>query len=168
MFAVVLFVCGTADRWGDAPLIAGVRVVGLQSVSTYGRGVSRAVRAGHTVDRVVVFWVASATVVVVSGVAAYGLRGEFAPLVPPPSEMLVALWTGLFASTAAVAAMRTVQVEAEQTYELNRRSRLEIPELLLNHARRESARLAADYHLVRSVILVETSSGRPGRGRSSG
>jgi hypothetical protein len=130
-------------------------VVVLHIASTYGIGIVRAAKARQLGLRVATFWLGSSVIVVASALAAYLLRDVLDRLVPPPAEMMAALWTGLFASAIAVAAIRTMTVEPIDTSALLARSETEIPRELFEYAQELSAKHDADYVLVRAVMLTE-------------
>jgi len=152
---VVLFVAVTVESWGEDALWPCVLMISLHLGSTYGLGITRAILARQVQLRIVTFWLASAALVMAAATAAYLLRGQLAPLVPPPEEMTAALWTGLFAAVVAVASIRAFSAPPIEPADLIERSESEIPRELFVFSDATADEFSADRSLVRSIMIVE-------------
>lgn len=161
VFLCATFVGVTAERWGDSALIAIVLMLLAHLATTYGLGIYRAVRARRLETRIASFWIASAALAATAALVAVPLTRLLEPLVPPPAEMVAALWTGIFASAIAVAALRSLGGDPVDLQSLVERSAAELPVDLEAYVRSKCDEFEADFLLVKAVMLIENLQ-RPG------
>jgi hypothetical protein len=163
VFLASLFVAVTSDRWNNDTSATFVvsALIAMHLLNTYGLALVRAGRARHLDTRLGLFWIASAVLVIASGAIALPLRRTLRSLVPQPSEMVSALWTGLFATAVAVAVVQTMRSGPVDLGPLLARSSSEIDSDLVDYAKQACEASDADIELVRAVMLVENLQ-RPG------
>lgn len=154
VFAVVTFVVTTAGAWGRNPWLVGGTTAVLYIALSFLPTLASRQRRQEVGQRTIVFWVASAALVLLAAGTAVALRSHTSGLVPSSREVVVAVWVAAFVSVIALGAARQLSPRLDSGTALQR-SRLELDPSLLDATRALCERYDASVELATAIMIYE-------------
>ncbi|HEY3718424.1 MAG TPA: hypothetical protein VGL39_28200 [Jatrophihabitantaceae bacterium] len=156
VFLAAAFAAVTADRLDSPVWLAALSLGAIHVSHTSGFAIARIVRRRQVRHRMtalvfnVILCSAIACVVVVATVTASFWR----PLIPRPSDLSIAVWTGLFAGVMAVWVSR-LTFRPGDLPALVARVRQEVGPALVSYARDRAQSVGSDPQFVEALLIAE-------------
>jgi hypothetical protein len=102
------------------------------------------------------YHVATSFLILATGVLALGTSGAWAPLIPRPTELTTALWTGAFAAVIAAALQKMMRFHTASPGELMVKVRADVGHQLWEEIPAIAAENDCDPELIRAIVAAES------------
>lgn len=158
VFFVGLFVAVTLERFKQSSHVGVVLLFAVYSFGSNGIGIFRTLQRssknGLRIARLS-FQIAMVVMIGVTLIAAYLCRKWLAPIVPQPSDISVAIWTGVAVATLGGFLSQVTEPSNSSIAKLARRSYGEINRETIDVLKSECAKHGTEFDLALAVLLVE-------------